>query len=309
MATISLATYSVRVRLKRQKEDYEEFGKVGGNTNFCAACRKVLTSLKRKHQRQDEAQHVLRVNSLNSEGDGMWGTIVSGEFGYEAEGVNAETFKNSYTRTKDDAELLPFYFYLELPRDKSIGILITQRYGHFGTYSSLRRALKEHFAEALPDYEVEFSRLVPASVLETYLKGELTTISIRSYYVPEEVTDRFHLGANLRKEASYTVTFRAKRGKYLKEPGFVTRWRTGKASIIELPDEFDMARTRVKLGYEVDGKTRLMDTLDLASMAPYFDVTEEVKIGENGHPTLESLHALALEHAKELRKQIGASDE
>lgn len=213
------------------------------------------------------------------------------------------TLKAAFRRSPQDAELIPFYFYLELPGHRSVGFLIVQRHGLHGPYEPLRRALIEHFQQALPEMKLEFARLVPMSVINRVTQGKLTSIRITTYHIPPEVTNKFHLDANTTETANYVVTFKAKRGHALSLPG----WARGRrrALLAELPSEFDPTRTRVDLGYTYAGKTRTVNIADLEAMAPYFDITAQVEMSSNGHPVFDSVHELALSHAEELRGQLG----
>jgi hypothetical protein len=244
------------------------------------------------------------VRRLEHDGDVTWGTMHVGNYGFAADGVNIATLREAYRRTPEDAELLPFYFYLELPSDRSVGFLIVQRHGVHGPYEPLRRALVERFRQAVPDVDLQFGRLVPTSVVNRVTHGKLISIRVTTYHVPREITDRFHLAANTTETADYVVTFKAKRGQSLSLPGWAAR-RRRQAALTELPSEFDPTRTRVDLGYTYAGRTRTVNIADLEAMAPYFDITGQVEMSSNGHPLFDSVHEIATSHAEELRDKLG----
>ncbi len=234
----------------------------------------------------------------------MWGIVNVGGYGISAEGVNVETMKRAYRRTPQDAGLVPFYYYLELPSERTVGFLIIQRLGVHSPYEAMREAFVDHFAQALPDMTLQFSRLVPASVIQRVTQGKLTSIRITTYHMAPEIADRFTMGSDITNNADYVVTFRAKKGRTLRLPGWARR-RSASAQLAELPSEFDPTRTRIDLGYTYAGKTRTVNIADLEAMAPYFDITGQVEMSSNGHPKFDSIHEIALSHADELREKLG----
>ncbi len=79
------------------------------------------------------------------------GIIKTGDYGYEAELYNITTGATR-TRTKDDAELLPFYFLFYFPANKQAdkGIALLQRIYPYGIKSLLNQSLDNYFKRNPP---------------------------------------------------------------------------------------------------------------------------------------------------------------
>jgi hypothetical protein len=306
MATITLASYSLRLRPKYRPKEYELLDALeDGKVSFIRVCKEYFKRAQREYVKQEHLQHLQKASLVKTDDEGVWGTLQSGEYGFESEIWSSDTLVRRFKREREDAELLPFYFHILAPSGGSTAILLLQRYANRGIFTAVANALRDHFSEVLPNYQLETARLVPGEVLQRLLKGKLTEIQITTYSVPHDLAEQFKLGGRFLAEGSLTLTFRAKKAGTIPEPQWVTRLRQRKVQFAELPMDFDPAKTRVKLGYTYKNSTRLMDMARLDAIAPYHDVTDQVKIGSNGHPVFASIHASALELLEELREQLG----
>jgi hypothetical protein len=304
MASISIAAYSVRVRPKRS-DKYEVFGSFDGKTSFGDVVDQFLAYLAKDHAHDVAAQSLQRARDLETDGDVRSGILEAGEYGYGAELIDVESGKMSYERLAGEAELYPFYFLISTPAKRDRGVMLFQRHGAKGVYTSFSAEFRRWFGDKYPDYFLVFSRLVPPEVMKFLLSGRLKAIEITTFSVPKDQTDKIPFLGNVQDVGEVTTTYTARKTKYLSKAGWLKRVLGGNAQLLEIPDSIGNLGDRVRVSVEYEGKLRQVDFAKPDSIAPYIDCSSEVKLGENGHPKRDSIHAYAEDLLQELNKQLG----
>lgn len=302
MATIGIAAYAIRARLKRTSDPLY-LGTLSPPGGLHGIVKGFLGSLKKTHARDEESQLLQRVIRLDTDVDSCWGLLESGEYGFEAKGVDINTLKPSYKRKSQDAELIPFYFRLYLPSANDTGIMLLQRHGPRGVFHSFSSALRDFVGQKLPDHALDITRLVPAEVLGELLKGGVRAVEITTYKVPTDIADKYRFLGNLQKAGTVTVEFKAKKKAYLFPPSWLKRITTGQTKVVELPVDLGPGRIRLKVDYH--GKTRVVDLSSPETIAPYTDATDDLDIQDSGHPSYESVDSYCTDLLRELLEQLG----
>jgi hypothetical protein len=303
MPSITLATYAVRIRARRSP-DFLPLVPFHGTVGMDLVIENVLQRLS-AHVQDELHQHLIRVKHHTRQGDDIVGVIEAGEYGYSADGVNVRTRKESFQRTPEDAELIPFYFRWSLPPGGDTGLLLLQRYGPHGVFLSLTGAIHEEFEEHYDNFIVDFPRLVPAEVIQDLLKGELKEIEITTYTVPTDIADKYRFLGNKKDVGTFTVAIKAKRNASLLEPPWIKRIRHGRVKVVALPDELGGEKGRVRIRVSYNGKTRTVDMTNPDSIAPYIDANPHVKLEPSGHPTFDSMDAFAIGIRDKLLEDLG----
>ncbi len=302
MATIGIAAYALRIRLKRT-DDPLYLGAVDApHGGLYSHVKKFFESLQKKHAHDALSQLLQRVVQLDSNADSLWGLIESGEYGYAAEGIDVQTLKHSYERKALDAEMIPFYFRIYLPAQNDMGVMLLERHGTRGIFHALSGALRDYVQEKLPDHVLELTRLVPAEVMSELLKGGVRAIQITTYRVPSDIADKYRFLGNLSNAGTVTVEFKAKKKAFLFTPQWLKRITEGRAKIIELPADLGPGRILIRVDYR--GKSRTVDLGHLETIAPYVDATAELNM-RSGHPTFASIDGYCAELLGELLAQLG----
>jgi hypothetical protein len=83
-----------------------------------------------------------------------------------------ETEKIAYERKITEANMLPFYFLVDLPEETDEGIILLQRLGMFGIRKMLYHVLSQKFAEKFEDFRLDLHTLVDADEIAKYQKGK-----------------------------------------------------------------------------------------------------------------------------------------
>jgi hypothetical protein len=294
MATFALSSYTVRVK-QLYHDDYEILGNFLGGNDFLEVYRMFV------EDRQDDPSHdtrlgiLLRATRMEHNDRTLSGIIETGEYGIETELVNVDTEKMTYRRQTRDAEMRPFYFRALLPTDRKEGIIILQRYKQFGIRGAITRDLNMFVEELFPNLRIELNPLIPETMLRGYLQaGVLKKIRFIKFELPSDIIDAYPEGHV--EAGGYTelvVTAGKRSGLPLIDR--ILQIVDGRMELEELAElqDYDFDYDSVKVELDLGGSRRTIDLSDLSKLKAFYDVDNQLEIGESGHPIYESIDAVS----------------
>jgi len=304
MPQISLATYTIRIREKRQAE-YFQLDTCEPIGDFFDFLGRYFGRLEEGLVRDERSKKLIKLESLerDEEGRSFHGLIETGEWGYEAELVDSKEGNLKYHREIDDAEMLPFYFFVNIPEGKDEGILILQRFGIYGMTTAFQKSLASYLDLESNELLIEINPLIPEGLIEQYLNhGEYTKVVLRKFSIPSDIANYYDTQdhkevkgyAEFRLIASHGDSFPFKKSvkKYLSHE---------RDKLIEIQNfDYDSASIEVKL----NDMTRTINLSDMSKFRPYFDVTSQVELKESGHPDYESINNIAKALFNDIKESI-----
>ncbi len=315
-AGIFVATYQLEIR-QTGSEGPLPLAFAAGKTLY-GEVKRILDGLCGGYAKDEKDQSLLRIRHaglatgapepndgtrMRADGSNLWGQIHRGEYGYAAPFVNANTFASTINRTEEDAEMLPFYFRFHLPSTENSGLLLLQRVGNKSPYTQLRVALQTQFRESNPGFHLTIDRVVPISVIDALMAGDIRTFRIMTHGTSRDRADTFLRGTRA-EIGSMEIVWRAPRETSMwgteRTPRFIKDIMAGRATIARFFGE-DVESVRIGVNY--NGRTRQFD-VSTHDAAPYLEVSEDMTL-ERGHPTFASLNAVCLDVVEELRGQLG----
>jgi hypothetical protein len=297
---ISAATYVFRVK-KIRTTTYVKLSNINGD-DFYEFLYKFIQERSAPHHDLG-AKTILSTKKLDSEGRTIQGFFESGVYGYATTGRNSKTLKKSYTRGVDDAEMMPFYFFVDIPRNSDAGLLLLQRFGVYGVYSAFVRLLKHEFRPAFPGHVLEIEQIIhPDLVTKFSAESRAQRVTFRKYEIPRDSADK--LPNNFSKNCYMEVSYVAKRHADL---GSVTDWLRGQRKLTGLLSTLNFEPDETLVGVTLNRQHRLLRVNDLSKIQCYFDISNKVKMGIDGHPKEEDLKrefkALGIDLWRELTAQ------
>lgn len=303
MAKISLSSYTVRLKDNRT-DTYLRLDDFLPRKDFLDFVQEFFNFIEVQLSKDEETKKIIRVNNqrVKTNHRQLFGIIETGEYGFESEIIDSKKGTAKYKRTVDDAEMLPFYFLMSLPKGKDVGIILLQRFGLYGISKIFQTSLNKFLKSKNPEITLEFNPLVSTKVVEQYLEeGAVTKLVFRKFEIPSDLTDYFDT-KDLRQVKGY-VEYRivATRNHNLPIKGRLRKFLTGKTQnrLMEIKN-FDYNRLKVEVRFGND--TRTIDLDNFNSFRAYYDVSGDVRTGKNGHPTFESID----EAGRKLLKQLNA---
>jgi hypothetical protein len=279
---VSLATYTIVVR-RRYNKEAEPIGQFEG-ADLLDFVREYLTN--RKSPLNDkEKHHILRAEIHSDKNRQISGLIETGEYGYSSELFDTSKEKTAYRRKPTDADLLPFVFLFDLPKDEKNGIIILQRFKTYGIRKVFADDFSAFFSSRFPNSIVEIQPIVPKALLEKFTKeSSATKIRFRKLHIPQDICDALANGITP-KDGYVEYSIIAKKGGRFK--GMFTK--KDNAQLLAVSSEAGFTPDRTLVEVNVNGKKRTLDIADLNRLRAYFEITDEVQFGIDGHPTYESV--------------------
>jgi hypothetical protein len=302
---ISLAAYGLKVRNigDRNFEILSDLDAEG--SDLLDFLQTVMTEIKNSTLDQKELQQAMAVSRLDRQSRILTGTIDTGDYGRESNFINVGTKKIVYRRKKEDAEMQPVYFYIEIPEGSEDGLLILQRTGHHGIMRVVQWVLDTALTLKHPDLKLRLSPLIDEDEMEKYVKGHVQEIRFVRKTIAPDIEDNYDRG-HQEVRGSMELVLRANRGSALPLNGWLSKKFSSRkpVGVFAIDDsqqfEYDNVKARVKIGQS----SRTINAANQARLRPYYDVTEDVTIGGNGHATHDSVDIQARELAAKFRAML-----
>jgi hypothetical protein len=302
----SLAAYSVKAYNPNDR-DYETLSDLDGEgTDVFDFVHDVLSGIKAQTLDQKELQQAFSVPKLDKKDRTLSGMVETGQYGYESDFINVKTGKNVFKRKKEDAEMLPFYFYFGIPEGVEAGILILQRTSNFGIRKVLHWVLNIAFEEKHPEYKLRFRPLVAETEVDRFITGKIQQIHFIRKSIPADLADAYDKGHG-EVRGTVELVMRASKMSVLPMNGLLTRIfkrRGGNVGgVFELDDDefaYDNVKAEVKLGRA----TRTINAAHPGRIRSYYDVSDAVEIGPSGLPRYNSIQEQADKLAAQLRIEL-----
>ena len=285
----------MRLRKKRSKT-YLCLSDFANHNDLLSVVKRYLASRSAAtySRESSRSRKLLRVNKTQNNGRYACGIIETGEYGYEAilYDVNRKTV--SYRRSTLDAEMLPFYFLINILRGRDEGILLLQRTGNIGIRDVLFHDLSEFIASQFPNVVLEINPLVPKNVVSGYLRsGKLKKVRFVRFTVPSDVTDAYDRGGHVEETGYVEYTVSARRGGVVPFTGRLTEVVNGNRAVTQMVELHDFDYDTVKVVLDIGGSSKTIDLSDYGKLRVYYDITDDVELGTNGHPEFDSIHRIA----------------
>ncbi len=300
MPEYSLSTYYLHIKKKRkagrcQLSDFDD-----GHDLF-ATLDGFFSRLQTNLTHDQHERRLIQVAQVRRDDKAriIEGVIKTGEYGFEAELIDANSAQLSYRRRVRDAEIYPFYFLVEIPLKNDTGFILLQRFRQFGIRRILHTRLDDFFRANHDNFILTMTPVLAPEVLATLnARGELHAIHVIKYTLPADKADALRVP---REEASVDYVVRGKRHDIL---GRLKELVLGSnsfriAELENLVPQFDT----VKLEVELDGIKRSVD-LSRPKLRTTFDLTNRVASDPSGHPSFEDMSREAKNILHGLRTQL-----
>lgn len=213
------------------------------------------------------------------------GWIRYGSFGYQSTIHDSNTREKKYDRLTSDIEEIPLYYHFWIPNKGPHGFAVFQSFGERSCVDLVRGAISSYFNNNASKHRLFFKKFMPQP------EGELQNLTVKRLILikknfPKDQVEKV-VGV-LPSEVDVEISIQARRrgmlGTFSDLAGRLLNKGGAKAFLYE-GVEFERAMAEVQIG-----KTRRkVGLFGYSNHTGVIDVTEDVEISEDGHPTIESI--------------------
>ena len=301
MNTFSLSIYRIQIYKRLKKEETVILSDYDNGKSFLNQCDALFQSWKADPNnvlyRDVKAQKVSRIQK-DDQGNEIYykhancidGIIESGDYGTQEDIINIDTGAYQYTKTLQDATLVPFYFMIYVLPHSSEGYLIVERIGTLGISGLLKTAIANFVGPQLTDnYTLSIEPYLVPQILEIRLNAVGGAKKVRLKGVDKNQFKDLKTEQNF-GECSTEVVFAAPKNKPILDILPIIR------NLREAKERGESIRVNniecVDVAFELDinGKSRTVTVADMKSIGMNLDITQQVEFGPTHYPTYECLN-------------------
>src|SRR5690242_10426965 len=118
---VLLSAYTIRIRKKQQKSKYEKLDAFDGSRDFLEIVCYFLQEQLKLQQHDPDAKHLMNLAQFEESDRTIAGIILAGQYGQACDVYDAVKSAVTYTKNTTEADMLPFYFRVEIPPDADEG--------------------------------------------------------------------------------------------------------------------------------------------------------------------------------------------
>ncbi len=233
------------------------------------------------------SERIHSTETLALDGRRLAGVIDGGHYGASGRVQDSKSKKPTYKIGVTQGVTMPAFFMVIIPINSERGLLIVQTSKVVPIYTVLTQHMENVTNKLNSNLRVHITPLVTAEAFQELVKGgELQRLSYTRYSIPSDVADKYASGSTA-KSGTMTVTFNAPKGKLLPMGKALRELAKDKDAKFEVPgmaQEFEKATAQVRF----KGRYRTLKFRNPFAQ-PVHDLTGELELGPNGHPTFESL--------------------
>ncbi|WP_438991351.1 hypothetical protein [Lentibacter sp.] len=226
------------------------------------------------------------------------GVLRYGKYGYGSQVEDKNSGVLEHTRTVDQADMIPLYYRFWLAEGKSYGLVGLQSFGGLSCVDIVNRALVNAHKMMHKDWQLTMTKVMPNDVA-IYGNKPVRSIKLVTKNTDQNIVERALRPSDADTKMDVELFLRA-RGK-----GSFGKLKDLSDKIgghMEIGDmEFSGAYANVKVG----SSFKKIGVVGVASTAGVIDLTEDVVLDANNHPTLKSVSDETTRHIVDFAKMLG----
>ena len=240
------------------------------------------------------------------------GWFEKGDYGTRGSIYDVETDAHTYTKGANETLPDPFYFSMILPEGETRAFLAFQRIGNRSIQTTFLEELKKSLQVLKSTYKLITGSVLTQSFIRDLLEtGNIGEIRMIARHIPSDIARLFSDGY---QDVSGTVELavKARRGGRLPLNDQIMRvFRNQGMNVSDIFTFEDMNYEYEELKVQVTeaGKGWTIDLSDFNKIRPYYLMSKDIQRDEDGHPSVEAVHAFAMSLVDEYRQGAAAEIE
>lgn len=314
MARNSLALYALYLR-NEETQDFAELDRLEGGIDLYTLLEDFCRQQKTLGRQTDPAlRRSVKLIDFTSDPNArtIHGWFEKGDYGTRGSIYNIDTDARTYTKGPDETLPEPFYFSITLPVGETRAFLAFQRIGNRSIQSAFVGELKKSLRVLNGLYELTVGNVLTQSFIRELLSaGVISEIRMIGRQIPSDVTRLYAYGY---RDIGGTVelAIKADRGSRLplnEQIMQAFRRRGMNVSEIFVFEDMNFEYEELKVQVTGAGKDWTIDLSDFNKIRPYYLMNENIQRDDDGHPSIEAVHAFAMDLVNEYRQEAAAEIE
>lgn len=302
MKNIRISTFSLRVKNRTERE-YLELSTLAQNKGLLNLLKEYLKGLEKEAYPDTNNLCLLTASHIHKKACSISAFLERGEYGIESNLLNVNKKKITYQRSVDDAEMMPFYFLVAVPREGSRGIIAFHMEANTRINSHFKINFEDFLRKQCKECDLEIDRLVPKKLVRQYIRhGRVAKLRFMNLSVPNTIEDAFRM-ENTGEGAIIELQVKAKPGSTFLIADRIKEVLNGKRDSRGFVQIQGFDYDTVKVEFDVDGKHRTLDLSEQPNIRADYDVTDKVT-RRGGHPTFASIDRAAREIVREIMRSL-----
>lgn len=303
VAEYSIAAYKITVN-RRQKKDPLKFDNFnGGGSDLLKVLHGYLKSLQEDGFDNPDSKKVINASEVSHNNRHIQATLGLGEYGVESIFEERGSGAPRFNREQTDVEILRYRNLLILPKEREVGLLLTERIHNRGVYSMFSTGLRRAFRKRFPEYVLDVNNLSPEAAVSRVLDGgQVKKIRLVRNSVPRDIADRYELGQHETELGTMETVISSPRRSSLSKK-LIEKVVHGEADVSRLLEwqgvEYNDLRVEVRTGRT----TRTVSVASGRTPVVTFEVDDEL-LDADGVLSDEAFYQEAIKVALDLAEDI-----
>ena len=307
---ITVSLYSFRVTHRGKDKDLQNLDKIGGTADLFQILKGLFEGLNGTIVGTHEAVRQLSLPKalfVDENARVIYGNVEVGTSGYGSSIKDLSSGTENYRRKITDSEMLPLHIRFWIPKGEKYGILALQNFGELGCKTLLTTQILSRWDQIKDNnFMLRIREIIPQSVYHDLIHNRtVTKIRLIHHGVPSDIADAYNGKALDPTLGTLELSINSKRGSDLGAKKFVESLFSKGFSpkgTIEI-DNFEAHEVKIELK-DQDNRKQTVSFADILRVHSRLNVTDQVVLGPEGHPTEESIsnicRALIVKTAKEI---------
>lgn len=241
--------------------------------------------------KDDEGKKLIILHKiLNKEQNKIFFLYKSGLYGFESEIYNPITKNKSYSRSVEEADLIPFVSSALISKDKECyrGIMVFTKFNTQGIKGVATKDLIEDFQKTFPTLTLSVEKYIPDSIFKKiFSEYKPKSIKLTKRSIPEDATD-FLSAKDKEKVLDFEWTLKARPGMFFDDVNWIIDLINKKTTINDYFTIEEFKPDTIKVEFSSKGKTRTINLGNFDALIPTIDL-DHLPLYTNGHLEHKSL--------------------
>jgi hypothetical protein len=242
-----------------------------------------------------------RLDPQPDQGRARHGLVYYGTYGYSSTIVDPTNNATLYDRDARDVEEIPLYYQFWVPDHGNFGFAALQSFRDRSCVSQVLGELNNEFNSRFQHLRLTSRKVMPAND-EAYRHAPVKKLILSKKRVPKDRAEilRDLPPDELNVELAFSVRRNGRFGLYSEVAPQIRQARGGAAFVFD-GIEFDEASAMVSIG----GSYMKVGIVGPSNNAGVIDISENVILGQDQHPTLASVSQVTTQIIESFREQYG----